>query len=798
MLTASTRIGPYVIVAPLGAGGMGEVYRARDTRLGREVAVKVLAESVANDAERLARFDREARVVASLSHPNILSIHDYGTHDGIAYAVMELLEGQTLRNTLAKGPLPWREVVEIGAAIADGLAAAHAKGIVHRDLKPENLFLTTDGRVKILDFGLARVMKPPSGQSETVHHDRLETLAGVVMGTVGYMSPEQVRGQPADSSSDLFSLGCVLYELVTGQRAFRRDTAVETMSAILHDEPAGPLVADVKFPVGLGQLIQQCLIKDANQRLSSAGELSVGLRREATDHGRRPTALTRHLSWRIVGAAALLLIGIVSSWVYFVVSSGRPTGSSSSVEEGVVIDAVAVLPFLYTEGDAMTEMLSETLAGHISDSLRQVGRSELKIRPPSSVSRYARQRPDTLTIGRQLNVPLIVTGTMRAQGNNLTITVEVVDAREDNLLWSMLYKGSLGETLDLDVQDQIVRDVATNLGLRLSDEEQWRLTRRRTADRDAYNLYRETMFHFNKFTPEGLEAGIKSGEEAIKNDPKYALAYVAVARCYILRGALYEGPKQTQLIGRNYLDQAMRLDPNLPDAHSAQAVIYMLHDWDWAAAERALERAIALDPGVPLTWNFVGFSQAVQGRLPAALAAFRRGQELDPLSPGRRNELAMCHNWMHDFDLAIVEARKALELDPNFPLAYAELGLAFVNQGQPERAIAELEAVIGRGQRHPRTLGMLGYAYAASGRTADAQKILDEMEVLADGRFAYAFLITRIYAALGETDAAFQWLNKALDERDPLVIYLRVDPSMDALRSDDRFVALLKEMSLSP
>src|SRR5437868_7989576 len=277
MLATSTRLGPYEIVAPLGAGGMGEVYRARDTRLGREVAVKVLPEPFANDPDRRGRFEREAKAVAALSHPNILAIHDYGTQGVITYAVMELLEGETLRDRLAKGPLAWREAVDIGAAIAEGLAAAHAKGIVHRDLKPENLFLTADGRVKILDFGLARMAPLPQSQPEASPYVPAGTDAGGVMGTVGYMSPEQVRSQPADARSDIFSFGCVLYEMVTGRRAFQRETAAETMTAILHDEPPEPTTSGQHVPGEVGRIIRQCLAKTPNQRLQSARDLALGL-----------------------------------------------------------------------------------------------------------------------------------------------------------------------------------------------------------------------------------------------------------------------------------------------------------------------------------------------------------------------------------------------------------------------------------------------------------------------------------------------------------------------------------------
>jgi serine/threonine protein kinase/tetratricopeptide (TPR) repeat protein len=797
VLEVSRRLGPYEIVAPLGAGGMGEVYRARDLRLGRDVAVKVLRDLFSNDPHRQARFEREARAVAALSHPNILSIHDYGTHETITYAVMELLEGETLRARLAKGPLPEREAIEVSVAIAEGLAAAHAKGIVHRDLKPENLFLTTDGRVKILDFGLARMTSSPSPQSETAAYVPAETDAGTIMGTVGYMSPEQVRGQAAETASDLFSFGCVLYEMVTGRRAFHRDTAAETMTAILHDEPADPTTFRTHVSAEIWRLIRQCLAKNPHQRLQSARDLSIGLRMATTDASlHRPTLPPPRSRRHVAIGATLVLIGVVGATVYFLTRNDHVSELVKTAEANTV-EALAVLPFVYTGDDPKLEIISQTLAGHISDSLRQVGRRELKIRPSSSVSRYVQQRPDTLTIGRELNVPLIVTGTMQQRGGDLTITVEVVDAREDNLVWSKPYLGRRGDSLDLDLQDQIVHDVAAHLGLGLSEDEKRRLTRRRTVNQDAYNLYREAIYHLNKFTPEGISAGIKFGKQAIEKDPKYAQAYAAVARCYILRGSVYVGPKMTYRDVRTYVDEALKLDPDMADAHAALAAIYLFHDWDWPAAERELNRAIELDPTVPLAWQFKGFALAAKGQLPEAMTNFRRGQELDPLSPGRRIELALCFNWMRQYDEAIVESKKTLELESNFPLAYASLGLAYVQKGMYEEAIAEIQKALSRGQMPPGVRGMLGYAYAMAGNKAEAHKVLDELKGLSPGRFGFAFSIARIHAALGEKELAFEWLRKSCDERDSQVIWLKVDPTMDNLRSDPRFAQVLKDMGLS-
>ncbi|HSZ57219.1 MAG TPA: protein kinase [Tepidisphaeraceae bacterium] len=794
MLAASSRIGPYEIVASLRAGGMGEVYRARDTRLGREVAVKVLPEPFANNADRLVRFEREARAVAALSHPNILAIHDYGTDGAITYAVMELLEGETLRDRLARGPLPWREAVEAGAAVADGLAAAHAKGIVHRDLKPENLFLTDDGRVKILDFGLARITPVPNVEAETVP---AETLAGTVMGTVGYMSPEQVRGQPADARSDIFSFGCVLYEMVTGQRAFHRETAAETMTAILHDEPPGRTGSDPQVPAELGRVIRQCLSKNPNQRLQSARDLSLGLRTTATDPGLHRPAPTRPRSRLIVGiGAAVLLIGVVGSSAYFLTRGVKPSDSVKPPEDAKGIEALAVLPFKNVGGDPKTEFLSDGVADQIINSLSQVRRHDLNVRPFTSVSRYKGKEPDVPTFGRELKVQMIVMGTLLEQGDDLTVRVALVDVRDDNQIWGRTYRGKRDSILDL--QDQIARDVAANLHLRLTGEEDQRLTRRYTEDPDAYLFYRQGLYHWNKFTPDGIEAGRKYFEQAIAKDPSYALAYSGLARCYILLGNLYRGPRETFPEAKKHLAWALKLDPNLADAHIGMGAVYLFYDWNWPAAERELKPAVAPDPGSATNLSMYGFYLAAMGRPSEALVYMQRDVDLDPLAASTRNEFAICLNWLRRYDQAIAVSQRTLELDPDFPLVYAELALAHVQTGRYEEAIAELQRALRQGQQHPRVRGMLGYAYAAAGRRAEAKKALEDLQGPAQSRFGFAFPIARIYAALGEKDQAFEWLRKACDERDGAVIWLKVDPTMDSLRSDPRFAQVLKEMGLPP
>jgi tetratricopeptide (TPR) repeat protein len=386
---------------------------------------------------------------------------------------------------------------------------------------------------------------------------------------------------------------------------------------------------------------------------------------------------------------------------------------------------------------------------------------------------------------------------MRQLGDDLTITVEVVDAREDNLLWrSEPYPARRGENLGLDLQDEIVLDVTAKLGLRLTDEEQGRLTRRGTSNKEAYNLYRTAMHHLHKFTPEGLTAGIDAATKSIEKDGNFTLAYAAVARCYILRGTLFEGPKKTFPQARQYVDAALKLDPNLPEAHSALGAIYLFKDWNWTDSEREVRLALKNDPNAILTRNILGFSLAAQGRLDEALASIQRGKDLDPQAAGRWNELAMCYIAMGRYEQAIDAAKKATELDPNFFLAYSEWGTVLTETKQHEEAIGKLKTAVELSKGHPRMRGLLGCAYAKAGKEAEARSELKTL--LSDGRYGAALAIARIYATLGEKDKAFEWLHKSCDERDSKVIWVKTDPGLASLRSDPQFADVLKLMGLTP
>ena len=516
-LAAGTRLGPYQIVAPLGAGGMGEVYRARDSRLDRDVAVKVLPQHLANDPHALTRFEREAKAVAALSHPNILAVYDVGTDQGISFVVTELLEGETLRSRLGRAAVGWGKAAEIGAAVADGLAAAHSKGIIHRDLKPENIFLTSDGRVKILDFGLARRRPDAADQDQTVDA-ATATEAGTIMGTVGYMSPEQVRGEPVDAPGDLFSLGCVLYEMAAGERAFARPTAPETLAAILNADPP-PLAASGKqIPPEMDRLIARCLEKNAGERQQSARDLAFALR-EITASGARPVALPalpdrrKHRAWAIGLAAAGVAIALGLAFYLLLVGHGK------------TIDTLAVLPFANAGNDPNTEYLSDGITDSITNNLARL--PGLRVTARSMAFGYKGKPVNPQQIGRDLKVRAVLTGSVAQRGDVLIIRAELMNVADASQLWGEQYQKKLADILAIEAE--ISKEISQKLRLKLTGEDRSRIAKRATQNTEAYQLYLKGRYYWNKLTDEGLKKAVEHFQQAIDKDPSYARAYSGLA-----------------------------------------------------------------------------------------------------------------------------------------------------------------------------------------------------------------------------------------------------------------------------
>jgi serine/threonine protein kinase/tetratricopeptide (TPR) repeat protein len=757
-LVSGARLGPYEIVSLVGTGGMGEVYRARDSRLERDVAIKVLPEHLAKDPDALVRFTREAKAVAALNHPNILAIHDVGERGGISFAVMELLQGETLRSRVSRSSLAWQETVEIAIAVADGLAAAHARGIIHRDLKPENVFLTSDGWVKILDFGLARWMPPPGSSSSGGMGDLTVTQPGVVMGTAAYMSPEQARGGSTGVSSDIFSLGCVIYEMLAGRGAFARPTFAETIAAILTGDPpplAGSNLAGSsrQIPPGLERIVAHCLEKNPQQRFQSARDLAFNLRTLET----RPAA-------------------------------------PAVLEERDTIDSLAVLPFVNDGGHPDTEYLSDGIAESLINSLSQI--PGLRLVPRSRAFRYKGQEVDPKKVGRQLKVRALLTGKVFQRGETLSVQAELVDVASESQLWGERF--SRKATDIFAVEDEIARQISEKMRLKLTGQDRERLLKRYTEDTEAYHIYLKGRYCLNKRTGDALMKGIEYFQEAVEKDPSYALAYAGLADGYMMLSFFVPSPaKKFAARGKAAALKALKIDPELSEALTVLGLLQWVLDWEPGEAERSLQRAIELKPDYWLAHDHYAMLLSALGRHDEAIREVRRGLELEPLSPVASHHVAWVFIRARLYDQAIDRCRTVVEMDPDFPMGHYWLGLACGLRSLYDEAIPALQAAH-RSAGSTFTTLELARVYAASGRTEQARRVLAEVHLTFDQDYAEPFGFATVYAALGQTDEAFQWLERAARDRSGFfAAWVNGDPRLDSLRSDARMTDLLRRMGLS-
>jgi len=757
---------------------MGEVYRARDSRLGREVAVKVLPEHLADNPQSLARFEREAKAVAALSHPNILVLFDVGEHGGIRYAVTELLEGETLRDRLSRSPLSWQKTIELGVALADGLAAAHGKEIIHRDLKPGNIFLTTGGQVKILDFGLAQWRQKRSSEDDTATLS--DTAEGTVMGTAGYMSPEQVRGEKAGAASDIFSLGSVLYEAVTGRRAFAGKSAGDTMAAILKEDPAPIADSGKQAPAELERVIDRCLAKDPAQRFHSAHDLAFALRGLLSVAGGKPAAGPRRVSLRVSLAIAATVILAAAGLFYW-----RSHGAQS-------IDSLAVLPFTNVGGNPDTDYLSDGITESLMDSLSEL--PNLKVMSRSAVFRYKGKEPDARSAGRELGVRVVLTGRITQRGENLTVRAELVDVADNSHLWGEQYDRKLADALA--VQNEIAHQIVDKLRLRLSNAQMTRMTTRQTANPEAYQLYLKGRYFAAQYTPEGLGKGMNYFRQAVALDPTYALAYDGMSYYYALIDDLAVAPAEVMPKAKEAARKALELDDSLVEAHVELGTVYFFYDFDWPAAEREFLRAIGLNPNYAPAHEYYGWYLISLGRIDQAIQEGQRAVELDPLSAEIHSILGWDLYFARRYDQAAVEVQKSLELNPDYPLGYCFLGQVYAQQGRFDDAIAAQRkaAELFGGASWP--LAEIAHDYALAGKLSEARQAVRDLLTRAQRFHVSLYGIATAYAALGDKDQAFVQLEQAYAQRSWFLDNLKVDPELDSLRSDPRFQGLLGRMNL--
>jgi|SRR5215467_2736274 len=754
-LIPGTKLGDYYVQELLGFGGMGEVYRARDARLERDVAIKVLPASLPHDPDRLRRFEQEARAAAALNHPNILAVFQMGTYEGAPYLVSELLEGSTLREHERLGPVAVSKAVDYAIQTAHGLAAAHDKGIVHRDLKPENLFVTKDGRIKILDFGLAKLTRPEGKSAATSETLSQATVSGMVMGTVGYMSPEQIRGQSIDGRADIFSLGVVLYEMVAGRRPFEGATAIEVGSAILQ-KPPEPFPSDV--PASLRRIVGHCIAKESSGRYQRAEELRVALEAilgEENKLGRSRPA--------VIGAGKGLAAGPIRSLVVLPLRNLSPNPDEEYFAEGV------------------TEELTSALA--------QV--SSLRVVSHRSAVHYQGRNQPLREIARKLKVEAAVEGAVLRVGDRVRITAQLIHAPADTHIWAGSYERDLRNVLAL--QTEIARAIANEIQVKLTPREQARLLRPGEVDPDAYRLYLKGRFHLLKWTPEGFGKGVEFFRQALEQDPSYALAYAGLAECYCFAGFYHLMPGKVVFApAKAAARRALELDETLAETHVSMAAASLAHDWDWLTALAECRRAIELNPGHANAHHWYAIISNFCGRQREALAEMRHALDLDPLSLIIQTHLGWVFYTMGEYDQAIRQFQQALELDRNFLFAQWMLGQTYSAAGQHEKAIELIEKVNALFGRDPPVLaGLLGYNFAKTGRESEAHQLLAGLENSVKAGAASPYEPVLLCTGLNDVDQAFAWLETCYADRSSYLALLKIERIIDPLRSDPRFQDLV-------
>jgi len=820
-----TSIGPYQIVKLLGSGGMGKVYLAHDPRLNRQVAVKLLSYYDAALEERIRRFQKEAFAASALNHPNILTIYEVGDFEGHNFIATEFIDGVTLRARMGHRELPFAMALEIAIQVASALSAAHEAGIVHRDIKPENVMIRADGFVKVLDFGIAKYSQATGGEESLV-----ETKPGALIGTAPYMSPEQARGLPVDARTDIWSLGVMLYEMVTSRVAFMGETPGETISLILHKEPA-PLAryAD-NVPAELERIIAKALTKNREERYQTAKDLLIDLRNlkrklevdaeiERTVSPESRTLVSTG-GGRSAAATASGPLGttapakdehFTSSAQYFVsgikqhkvattlallvlIAAAVLIGAYLRARNtAVAIDSIAVLPFQNKSTEADTEYLADGLAESLLYRLSQL--PNLKVSPTSSVLRYKGKEIDPVKVGQELGVNAVLSGRIVQRGDNLTISAELVDVRYNKLLWGEQYDRKMSDLLA--TQREIAREIVDKLKLKVSGEEEG-LTKHYTDSNEAYQLYLKGRFYWNKRTGDTIKKSIEYLNQAIEKDPGFALAYAGIADCYVVPVTGLP-PRESMPKAKAAAVRALELDETLAEAHTSLGRVLAIYEWDWPGAEKEFKRAIELNPRYAIAHQWYGGYFEAMGRRNEAIAERKLAQELDPLSPIVNFELGLAIYYSRDYDGAIEQFQKTLELDPNFPPAQQFLPAAYEEKGMYDKAVPEFKKAISLlgGREWSLTRGGLGHLYAVMGKKSEALALIDELKLLAARGYVPSTSIALVYAGLGEKDQAFAWLEKGYEEHAFQMQWLHVEPRWDSLRSDPRFASLTARVGLA-
>ncbi len=838
---SDSTLGHYQLIREIGRGGMGVVYLANDTRLGRQVALKLLLEKLTKDAARVRRFQREARAVSALNHPNIITIYEVGqtaSEHGEHFIAAEFVDGQTLREKGKSGGMALSQALDVLIQTCAALTSAHEAGIIHRDIKPENIMLRQDGIVKVLDFGLAKLIEQDSRSEKGSNTARLTTQPGVVMGTASYMSPEQARGLDVDARSDLFSLGVVMYELLTGHAPFTGETTADVLAALLLGEPRPLDRYSPKLPAGLQLIINRCLSKSVEERFQSAREISdelkqlkqelefsaklkgrsassdeiltmaVGVIKDAsqqttfatraahnlttvaaTDQNSRRNTSPDSIFARLTNlnrfgkaAVTLGLLAIVAWLVWWKLS---PSGKT--------IESVAVLPLVNQIGDPELDYLPDGITESLIDSLSQL--PTLIVRPASMVLAYKGREDDLLQAGKSLKADAVIAGLVKRLNNQFIVQIELIRTEDGGRLWSEKYEGKLDGILA--IQQEISDELANTLRQQMTGAQPTQTVKRRTQNSEAYRLY---MTGQNLWVKRKLDTTLKAidlFQQAINLDNNYAMAYVGIADAYSTLGSYRQMmPHEAYPKAREAAEKALSLDPQLAEAHASLGKVLTDYSWDWPKAEAEFQRAISLKPNYGNAHHWYSTLLATEGRFDEALREVKRAQGLDFLSPATNTHVGNMLYRARRYHEAATSLEQTLELEPNFATARVYLGLCYFRLSRFDEALAEFQKAKQLAPSSADMVSLLGSFYAETGRLDQARRYLAELQEMAKNRDVSASVFVTIYASLGDMDKAFEWAEKSIVEGSPIIRGLKTDPMFDKMRPDPRFADLLRRAGL--
>jgi len=823
-LSPNSHLGRYEIRSQLGQGGMGEVYLAWDTKLDRKVALKILPSDLAANKERLRRFEQEAKAASALNHPNIITIYEIEQIDDVNFIATELIDGEVLREQVRRGPMNLDDVLDVAIQTASALSSAHAFGIVHRDIKPENIMVRHDRIVKVLDFGLAKLTDGPTPElvsTQAPTRPLINTDPNVVMGTAVYMSPEQARGLQIDARTDIFSLGVVMYEMVTGRLPFEGSTSTEVLASVLSNKEPQPLARYSRdAPIELERIVSKTLRKEREQRYQTTKDLQLDLQslKQQLDFDARlersippqtgdgfgtsfetapvvsaqspVTASINHSTANLIkdnGRILVILLAIaiiaISTLTYFFYYA-RSTAA---------IDSIAVLPIINASNDPNSEYLSDGITESIISNLSQL--TQLKVMARSTVFHFKGKEIDPREVGRQLGVRAVMSGRLLRQGDHLILRTELVNVADGTQLWGGESDRELSNVLGL--QQDISREISEKLRLKLTGEEKKRLTERDTTSAEAYEFYLRGRYFWNKRTADGLTKAIEQFQQAINRDPNYALGHVGLADSYVLLEE-YAGIPSSETLpkARAAADRALEIDNSLAEAHASSGVIFQ-QMWRWPEIAEEYKRAISLNPNYPSAHHFLSIYYRTQGNLDDSLREIQRAQELDPLSSVIGQNVAEVYLLKNDLNSAIAQCQRIIELDPNFPGAHDELGFVYLKAQRNEEALKEFQKTVELSGRASRYLGDLGYCCAVTGRRAEALAILKELEEKYGRREAIGQYLAAVYTGLGDKDQAFAWLEKDYEQRSGIRLpWVKWWFAFNNLHGDPRYAALLHRLGL--